>query len=42
MTDRDPETPMIEPISRGVLDHPLEPVIGGHSADPVAGDDGIV
>src|SRR5207248_2025866 len=28
MTDRDPETPMIEPIRRGVLDHPLEPVIG--------------
>src|SRR4051794_27503779 len=28
MTGRDRETPMIEPRSRGVLDHPLEPAIG--------------
>ena len=32
-----PETLMIESKSRGVPDHPPEPV--GHSADPVAADD---
>jgi hypothetical protein len=31
----------MESRSREVLDRPPEPVIGGHSADPLADDDSI-